>query len=46
MERIRCYSQIVPIATHRQPGTAGVGPATEAGAAVQGTCGAETKTVT
>jgi hypothetical protein len=44
--KIRCYSQIVPVVTRRQPGVAGSGPITEAGAAVQGTCGAETKTVT
>lgn len=46
MTRVRRFSQVVPIATNRQPGTAGSGPITVAGQAVRGTCGAESKTVT
>jgi len=44
--RIRFYSQVVKIKTNRQPQTAGVGPVTEAGVAVEGSGGSETKTVT
>lgn len=42
----RGISVNAPVRTNRQPGTPGWGPVTEAGAAVEGSGGAEHKVVT
>jgi hypothetical protein len=43
MTRVRCYSAVVPVKTTKASGQTVL---TEAGVAVQGSGGAETKTVT